>query len=246
MSEATQETSVPSTPRASSQNPYLIPAAIVLAGLFIAGAVVLSGGGTAKQTVVAPTGKTLEAQVSPVTERDHVYGSRDADVFLIEYSDYQCPFCTRFHETVMQVLEKNNGRVAWVYRHLPLESIHPEARPAAIASECIAEQKGDEGFFSFTNAVFEEGVTLSRDTYLTLAGKVGVDTGAFEACLDSGKYNAVVDEHMANAQDIGGTGTPFNVLLTKNGDVIKFSGAQPIERVDAFVQRALNSLAPQE
>jgi protein-disulfide isomerase len=241
MNETTQDLQAPAS-RADSKNPYLIPAAIVIAGLFIAGAIVAGGGVGKGSGVVAPTGRTLEAQVSPVTDKDHVYGSRDADVFLIEYSDYQCPFCTRFHETVMQILEQYDGRVAWVYRHLPLESIHPEARPAAIAGECVAEQKGDEGFFAFTNAIFEEGVTLSRDTYLTLAQKVGVDTGAFEACLASGKYDAVIDEHMANAQDIGGTGTPFNVLLTRKGDTVKFSGAQPIDRVDAFVQRALNSL----
>jgi protein-disulfide isomerase len=241
MNETTQDTQAPAS-RADSKNPYLVPASIVIAGLFIAGAIVAGGGVGKGSAVVAPTGRTLEAQVSPVTEKDHVYGSRDADVFLIEYSDYQCPFCTRFHETVMKILEQYDGRVAWVYRHLPLESIHPEARPAAIAGECVAEQKGDEGFFAFTNAIFEEGVTLSKDTYLTLAQKVGVDTGAFEACLTSGKYDALIDEHMANAQDIGGQGTPFNVLLTRKGDTVKFSGAQPIDRVDAFVQRALNSL----
>jgi protein-disulfide isomerase len=241
MNEVTQESQAPA-PRADSKNPYLIPASIVIAGLFIAGAIV-AGGGVGKGTaVVAPTGRTLEAQVTPVTDKDHVYGSRDADVFLIEYSDYQCPFCTRFHQTVMDVIEKYDGRVAWVYRHLPLESIHPEARPAALAGECIAEQKGSEGFFAFTNAVFEQNLTLSRDTYVAQATKIGVDVASFEECIDSGKYNALVDEHMANAEDIGGTGTPFNVLLTKKGDIIKFSGAQPIDRVDAFVQRALNSL----
>jgi len=224
------------------KNPYLVPGAIIVAGLLVAGAI-LAGGNSGTSTTVEPSGRTLEAQVLPVTERDHVYGSRNADVFLIEYSDYQCPFCTRFHETIMQTLEKYDGKVAWVYRHLPLESIHPEARPAAIAGECIAEQGGDEAFFAFTNAIFEQNLTLSRDTYTRQAKSLDLNIGAFEECFDSGRYDALVDEHITNATDIGGNGTPFNVLLTRKGDVVKFSGAQPIERVDSFVQRALNSLS---
>jgi len=94
------------------------------------------------------------AKLLKVSESDHINGSLDAELFLIEYSDYQCPYCQSFHQTAKDAIESYEGRVAWVYRHFPLDSIHPDARPAAIASECIAKLGGEEAFWQFTNAAF--------------------------------------------------------------------------------------------
>jgi protein-disulfide isomerase len=222
-------------------NPYLIPGAIIIAGAIIAGAVMWNA--NSAPTAVAPTGKTLEPQVLPVTEDDHILGSSDADVFLIEYSDYQCPFCTRFHATVKEVLANNDGRVSWVYRHFPLDSIHPEARPAAEASECAAEQGGDDAFWGFTDKVFEnENVVLSRDTYIAWAGELGLDQSDFTECIDSGRMADRVERDYQNGVEIGAQGTPFTVLLTRKGDNLTFSGALPIDRVQPLVDRALSSL----
>ncbi|MEK7510134.1 MAG: thioredoxin domain-containing protein [Patescibacteria group bacterium] len=90
-----------------------------------------------------------------VTENDHIRGSFNAPVTLVEFSDFQCPFCARFHPTVQQALQEYGDKVRWVYKHFPLDQIHPQATPAAEASECIAEQKGNEGFWEFADAVFE-------------------------------------------------------------------------------------------
>jgi protein-disulfide isomerase len=92
--------------------------------------------------------------VDPISEKDHVRGDRDAQIVLIEYSDFQCPFCSRFHPTAQQVVEEFNGQVMWVYRHFPLDSIHPVARKAAEASECVAELGGNDAFWNFVDTIF--------------------------------------------------------------------------------------------
>jgi len=87
-------------------------------------------------------------------EEDHVFGNKEAPISIVEFSDFQCPFCARLHPVLEQVIERNED-VKWIYRHLPLSSIHPEAAPSAIASECIAELAGNDAFWSFANSLFE-------------------------------------------------------------------------------------------
>ena len=85
---------------------------------------------------------------------EYIRGNPNAQVTLVEFSDLQCPFCKRFHPTVQQVLAEYGDQVRWIYRHYPIDQLHPHARPAAEASECLAEQKGAEGFWQFIDAVF--------------------------------------------------------------------------------------------
>ncbi len=91
---------------------------------------------------------------APNNKTDHWRGPKNARFVLIEYSDFQCPFCDRFHPTAKDFITKNKN-TAWVYRHFPLRSIHPYAQKLAEASECVWEQKGDDGFWAFADKVFE-------------------------------------------------------------------------------------------
>lgn len=95
------------------------------------------------------------ADVPALKEGDHVRGSTDAPVALIEYSDLECPFCRAFHPYAKQILQKYEGRVVWAYRHFPLETIHPSARPLAEGSECVAELAGEDKFWEYVDYVFE-------------------------------------------------------------------------------------------
>src|SRR3989344_939049 len=97
--------------------------------------------------------KTMD--VRPPSAQDHIVGSPAAPIVLIEYSDFQCPFCSRVHPTLQRIVSESNGKISWVYRHFPLSSIHPQATPAANASECIAEQLGSDGFWKFAGIVFK-------------------------------------------------------------------------------------------
>jgi len=92
-------------------------------------------------------------QVNPVTEDDHIKGDLNAPIKIIEYSDFDCPFCSRFHETMDQVVSQNDD-VAWVYRHFPLDQLHPNARTVAQISECVANLGGNEAFWTFTDGYF--------------------------------------------------------------------------------------------
>lgn len=217
-------------------NPYLIPGAIVIAGLLIAGAVFT------KQDETQPLAQgttEIQEEVLPVTKDDHVRGPDNPDLYLIEYSDFRCGFCGVFHNTAKQLLEEYDGQIAWVYRHTPYQ---PGGKEAAIASECVAEQLGDEGFWQYADLAFENQRSLSDAWHRQTAEQLGADGDTFAECYTSGRYDELLSTHTANAQALGGRGTPYNVLLTREGGVIKFSGAQPIENVKVFINRALQSL----
>lgn len=106
--------------------------------------------------ISALKGKTLRAFD---TETDHYQGNPESPMALIEFSDYQCPYCAQVHETMHKIADSDLG-VVWVYRNLPLSSIHPGARPAAIAAECIAEHAGNDAFWSFTDTIFGDQTVL--------------------------------------------------------------------------------------
>lgn len=94
-------------------------------------------------------------KVPPISEKDHIRGNRDAEVVIIEYSDFQCPFCQRFHGTMNEVIKGYKPeQVAWIYRHFPLDTIHPNARPLAEASECATELGGPDKFWKFADVLF--------------------------------------------------------------------------------------------
>jgi protein-disulfide isomerase len=98
----------------------------------------------------------IDVEVPEVTEQDHVNGSREARIQVIEYSDFDCPFCGRFHETMNQLISEYGeaGDVAWVYRHSPIEQLHPNAKEKSVVSECISELEGEEAFWEFTDIMF--------------------------------------------------------------------------------------------
>jgi protein-disulfide isomerase len=95
------------------------------------------------------------ASMPAVSDSDHFRGSRDAKVVFVEYSDYDCPFCSRLHPTLKRLVDEYDGRVAWVYRHFPLTQLHPQARDVSIAAECAAELGGNDAFWEFTDRYFE-------------------------------------------------------------------------------------------
>ncbi len=183
-------------------------------------------------------------EVAPLAEKDHVNGKRDARLLLIEYSDFECPFCQRFHPTAQQALDEYGDEVAWVYRHFPLDQLHQQARPEALASECVYEQTGDEGFWKFTDHVYKitptnDGLDLTQlPTYAQEAGVT--DIAKFQACLDSKQYDSRIEEDLASGAKAGVTGTPGSVLLdTKSGKSQLISGAVPYPQLKSAIDQML-------
>lgn len=185
------------------------------------------------------------ATLRPVSKgRDHIRGNPNAPVTLIEYSDFECPFCKRFHETAKQLVAESKGQVRWVYRHFPLDELHPvKARREAVASECAAELGGNDAFWKFADRFYELTPSNNRtdiDTVLPqIAREIGLDAAKFASCLASGRHDRRVEEDYQNAVATGGRGTPWSIVVSKSGRMYPFSGAQPYAAVKQLVDRAL-------
>jgi protein-disulfide isomerase len=162
-------------------------------------------------------------------------GPADAPITLVEFSDYQCPFCARSQETVERVLEKYGDKVRHVFMDFPIERIHPQAKPAAIAGRCAADQ---DKFREYHALLFENLRELTRENFDKWAKELGLDTAAFSACLDSGKHVPLIEATLAAGQEAGVTGTPAFFV---NGVMV--SGAQPFEVFEELIDEELERQA---
>jgi protein-disulfide isomerase len=178
-------------------------------------------------------------------ERDHIFGNPDAVISIIEYSDFECPYCQAFHTTPKELVELYGDRVNWVYRHYPLPFHNPVAQDAAEASECVTELGGNEAFWYFTDALYARGPvgdeTQSRVDKMTLVQELDLDEEAFAECLDSNRYQARVEEDLREGAQIGINGTPGTVILNReSGEVRLISGAQPPRVLAAAIEEIIN------
>ncbi len=172
--------------------------------------------------------------------RDHIYGSPDATVSLIEYSDFECPYCKRFHPTARTLVDDSGGRVNWVYRHFPLGFHNPMAQQEAEASECAAELGGNDAFWRFADTLYERtasnGKGMPGGDLGALAEEIGLDRTAFEACLESGRHAGRVQKDYETGIALGISGTPGNILRNnETGKVLVRAGALPLAKMQAAV-----------
>ena len=226
------------------------PIAIVIAGALIAGAILMKQ----PEQKVAGTAKNIEnptpaqqtgdlEKMKPVSSEDHIRGNPNAPVKIVEYSDTECPFCKRFQTTMQQLMTDYGaeGKVAWVYRHFPLDQLHSKARKEAEATECAAELGGNDKFWAYLDRLLEvtpanNGLDLAE--LPKIAQYVGLNVTKFNACLDSGKYAKKVQEDLSNAQVTGGRGTPWNIVVGPDGKKYPLSGAQPLAAIKQLVDLA--------
>lgn len=225
--------------------------AVILAGVIVAGAIVITGGsGSSGQNAAVidsdPVATASTEKPIPLpNEDDHILGDPNAPIVIVEYSDTECPFCKRFHGTMQQVMEEygKNGDVAWVYRHLPLDQLHPRARLQAEATECAAEQEGNDGFWAYIDEMME--ITpgnngLDPEQLPEIAETVGLDVDAFNECLESRRYADLVESQVQEAFAAGAGGTPFNVLVVGN-EMIPLAGALPYDSMVEAIEQILAS-----
>ncbi|MDP2664753.1 MAG: DsbA family protein [bacterium] len=221
------------------KNLYL-PAAILVAAFVIGGSLVYSAnmqkGTSAADNTNPPVVNGSKVEFS-ITEADHVRGPFDAPVTIVEFSDLECPFCKAFHATVQQALDEYGDKVRWVYKHFPLDNLHPKADKEAEAAECAGELGGDDKFWEYIDRVFE--VTPSNnglDLALLpqIAKDLGLDEAAFKSCLDSGKYADRVEADYQQGVQAGVTGTPGSFV---NGVPVK--GAVPYAVLKSAIEEEL-------
>ncbi|PIY79839.1 MAG: hypothetical protein COY81_00665 [Candidatus Pacebacteria bacterium CG_4_10_14_0_8_um_filter_43_12] len=192
-------------------------------------------------TETGPTKEQLTAMPA-VSAADHVRGDLlTAKVVMVEYSDFECPFCGKFHPTMTALKQEFGDDVAWVYRHFPL-SFHPFAQKAAEASECVTKQKGNDGFWAYADYVFGENEKqgkISDEVIQAGAQAAGVDLTAFNSCLDSGEMADLVKSQADAGIGAGVSATPGTIVVTKDGPQEIVLGAYPIDDVRATIQSYL-------
>jgi protein-disulfide isomerase len=166
---------------------------------------------------------------------DAMIGDPNAPVTIIEFSDYQCPFCARFYTQTYPLLKEqyiDTGKANLVFRDFPLANIHPEAFAASEAAECVREQGGDEAYFEMHDKIFENQNSLSKTSLNNFAKELGYD---IEACLSSGKFYNEVNQDLQDGTTAGVRGTPSFFI---NGKMLE--GAQPFSEFQRIIDQELS------
>ncbi|HEU4340435.1 MAG TPA: DsbA family protein [Candidatus Binatia bacterium] len=162
---------------------------------------------------------------------DPFKGPETAPVTIVKFEDFQCPFCKQGQPIFAELLSRYNGKIRVVHKDLPLDSIHPQARPAAEAARCAQEQ---QKFWDYHDKLYASAPHLAAADLKTYAKEVGLDLGLFERCLNAGKYKELVQNNLMQGAKLGITGTPTFFI---NGREV--SGAQPIEAFTTIIDEEL-------
>jgi protein-disulfide isomerase len=197
------------------------------------------------QTANQPSGAVVEAPVTEEpqfrryeipTKDSYSIGPEDAPITIVEFSDYQCPFCRRWHDEVYEpLLAAYPGKIRMVYRHLPLTSLHPDAFSAAEAAMCAGEQ---DAYWQFHEKLFSSE-TLGNSVYGQYAQDLGLDMKSFEACLSDHKYQQSIQADVDFAVDLGIRSTPTFFI---NG--LAVVGAQPLDVFKQVIEQELAGEIP--
>jgi len=180
------------------------------------------------QKAAAPAVK----QSFQITKDDHVRGDFNAPITLVEFSDFECPFCGRHYPTLNKILDDYEGQVRLVYKQFPLTNIHPNAQKAAEASECAWEQGK---FWEYHDKLFDnQAGGYSIDKFKTWATDLNLDSDQFNSCLDSGKYASKISADQQEGNTKGVQGTPATFV---NGQLV--SGALPYENFKQIIDSLL-------
>jgi len=166
---------------------------------------------------------------SPSRDKDaHMYGNPKADITIVEFSDYECPFCARLHPTLKRIVDESEGAISWEYRHLPLPS-HRNAERAALVGECVARELGNDAFWQYTDTVFDNQQSVNT-TFLTgVATNLGIREDKLEQCMQTDDVYEQVATDLATARAFGGSGTPFSVVVFADETTRSVSGALPYQ-----------------
>ena len=200
----------------------------------------------APQQAQAPTQPTAPQTFQVSLDDDPFKGNANAPVTVIEFSDFQCPFCKRFFDQTLPLIEENyinTGKVKLVYKDLPLVTLHPNVKPVHVAAECADEQGK---FWEYHDALFEKQSEWQRlsssdlqTTLVQYADDFGLQTASFEACLNSPEMLEEVNADFLQAASFGATGTPTFLIGNEKNGFIKLVGAQPYAAFQAAIDANL-------
>ncbi|MES2226003.1 MAG: thioredoxin domain-containing protein [Patescibacteria group bacterium] len=221
---------------------WILPGAILAAGLLLAIALFVLRHHTAPGSVVADL-----SLLRPVNAQDHIVGSPDAPVKLVEYSDIDSSYSKSFQETMEQLMSEYaaGGKVAWVYRHLPLIDQHVHAADHAEAAECIASLGGPNIFWRFISALNAQApgdLQFDPGQYDSVVQSLGILPQSFDACVNAHTYQQRVADDFSNGLAIGAGGSPFSVLLVKGQPPVTINGAVPYDGMKRILDKATSQV----
>lgn len=197
--------------------------------------------GDIHRVAVRPKAPPAPAKIS--FDDDAVLGNPEAKVAIVEFSDFQCPYCSRFHNITFPQLRENyidTGKVRYVYRDFPLKQIHPKATQAAVAANCSGQQGK---YWEMHHSLFTNQGRLGPELYNELAEGFQLDLAAFQACLEDPEQNQEVNNDLAYGQSVGVRGTPHYFVGRVEGDQIvdvkRLNGAQPFQSFAKIIDTML-------
>lgn len=167
----------------------------------------------------------------PMNEKDSIIGAKDAPITIVEFSDFQCPYCARAYKTVKELLKEYEGKIKIVFKHFPLQ-FHKQARPASLAALCAGEQGKFEAMHDW---LFEHRTKLNEDGFKQAAEELGLDMEKFNACFSQKTYDDFINKTMEEAQKMGVSATPTFFI---NGRMLQ--GAQPIQAFKEIIDQELS------
>ncbi len=207
---------------------HSIASAIIVAALIIGGAIFVNKG-RANSPMPGANGKLdLVAQVS---DQDFIRGDKNAPITLIEYADFSCHFCAKFQPELSDLIKEYDGKVKWVYRHLPIFNMD-----AAVASTCVGRLGGEEAFWTYADALFANQDKFNAEYYADLAGEAGVSAEKFKACIADPLVRSSIQTDFTKSKILlGFNATPYTVLVDKMGRKFSFAGALPYNEVKGAI-----------
>lgn len=232
----------------TQQSSPAIPIAIVCGFAMIAIAIFFTSGNKEPRIIETTATQTAadNETTRPVSERDYILGSPNAPILMVEYSDYDCPFCKQYHATMHQIMDEYGvtGKVGWVYRQFPLQQLHPNAPKISEAALCVGSLGGNKAFWKFSDLIFDER-SIDEATNVTklpeYAEAAGITQADYIDCMEDGDMRAEVEASIKDGFNAGARGTPYTVLIVGDQQAV-INGAQSYETVKGIVQNLIDQL----
>jgi protein-disulfide isomerase len=235
----------------TKQTPPGIPIAIIFGFALIAIAIFFTSNNSPQPIATEEPGETdqntiVDGTVPPPKATDYIKGNPNAPIVLIEYSDYECPFCKQFHSTMNQIMNEygSTGQLAWVYRQFPITQLHPNAAKISEAALCVGDLGGNDAFWNFSDKIFSER-ELDAPTNVTklpeYAELAGVSKSEYLSCVNSRRMEDRVLASTEEGFNIGARGTPYSIIIVGDQQAV-INGAQPYQVVKDIVTNLINQI----
>lgn len=208
----------------------ILASSIVVAALIVAGAIFYSSGSQPSSSGINISSNQIP--IPEVNDKDFILGGKNAEITIVEYADFSCSFCARYHPVMEELVKNYNGRLRWVYRHLPIFN-----KQAAVASTCVGRILDNNIFFEYASILYEnQSMANNQDFLRTQALSLGVSPESFDSCISDKNIYDEINRDFNSARILAGiNSTPYSIIIDSNGNMYPFSGALSYEEVSSLI-----------